>query len=369
MLLAGPHAQAEQIVIHSKSLSADRRIEVQLPTDYRAGEQYPVLYVLDGESLFAPAAALARWLEYVTRTPGLIVVGIPNTQRTRDFTTKWTGPGDAPDSLRWMVPASGGADAFRGFVTKELVPEIEKRYAAAPFRILAGHSLGGLFVLDTIEKEPSSFAGVIAISPPAAWNGDEVIRGLRSDAFAASPARIFLAAAGNDPADTLPAFHRLVDTLNAVIPVGRWRNQILPDEDHGTVAIPALQAGLQFSFPSWRVPGYVSEAGLQAIREHYAKLSRMYGYRVRIQERELSRLAWQWLRAKRVEEAVALFAAISDDHPTSANAHDDFGGALVQAGRASDGRREFEKAVELGEKTGDANIEIYRRHLAAAAAH
>ncbi|MDQ6893797.1 MAG: alpha/beta hydrolase-fold protein [Acidobacteriota bacterium] len=365
-LVAGK-AEAEPLVIHSKSLGADRKVEVQVPTDYRAGEQYPVLYVLDGESLFAPAAALARWLEYVTRTPGLIVVGIPNTQRTRDFTTRWTAPGDAPDSLRWMIPAAGGADAFRGFLTKELIPEIDRRYLTAPFRILAGHSLGGLFALDTIAKEPSSFASVIAISPPAAWNNDEVIRGLRSETFAGSAARLFLAAAGNDPADTLPAFHRLVETLNGVVPAARWRNQILPDEDHGTVAIPALQAGLQFSFPSWRVPGYLSEGGLVGIREHYSRISRLYGYRVRVQERELSRLAYQWLRAKRVDEAVGLFGAISEDHPSSANAHDDLGAALAQAGRPSDARREIEKAVEIAQKAGDANAEVYRKHLAAIA--
>ncbi len=331
-------SSAERIVI------ASRDIDVQLPQPYRTGAKYPVLYVLDGETLFAPASSMTAWLQYVTRVPGMIVVAIRNKQRTADMTT--------------------GAAAFRAFLKNEVEPEIEKRYATATYRILFGHSLAAMFALDTVTKDPAQFQIVIAISSP---NSDDVVKALRSPAFVNSTVRVFAGAAGNDPSDTLPMFHRVVEALTNTIPATRWRSQMFPDEDHGTVAIPAMYAGLQFAFPQWHVPGYASDAGVAGIKEFYRSLSKLYGYDVPLQERELARLAYQWLRANRNDDAIELFAAIAHDHPSSANAHDDLGNGLSQGGRRDEARAEYAKAVELAQQSNDPMLETYRAHLASVA--
>ena len=69
--------------------------------------------------------------------PALIVVGIGNTDRTRDLT-----PSRAKVE---SYPTSGGGDKFLEFIQSELIPEIEKRYRTAPYRIFAGHSFGVLW--------------------------------------------------------------------------------------------------------------------------------------------------------------------------------------------------------------------------------
>ena len=41
-------------------------------------------------------------------------------------------------------PTAGGADEFLRFLSDELIPWVEGQYRTASFRVLVGHSLGGL---------------------------------------------------------------------------------------------------------------------------------------------------------------------------------------------------------------------------------
>lgn len=78
----------------------------------------------------------------------------------------------------------------------------------------------------------------------------------------------------------------------------------------------------------------MSDQGLKAISDYYATLTSEYGYAIRFQEPEMARLAYQWLRAKRFDDAVALFTAIVRDHPDSTNAQDDLRIAREQSAAA-----------------------------------
>jgi predicted alpha/beta superfamily hydrolase len=49
---------------------------------------------------------------------------------------------------------AGGADSFLRFIREELLPEVDRKYRTAPFRILMGHSLGGLFALHAFSRSP-----------------------------------------------------------------------------------------------------------------------------------------------------------------------------------------------------------------------
>jgi enterochelin esterase-like enzyme len=88
---------AERITLHSTVLGEERKVVVRLPEGYDTSEtRYPVLYLLDGEFFFQQAAAAVQFLSenaYVHYAainqpiPKLIVVGIVNVDRNRDFTT------------------------------------------------------------------------------------------------------------------------------------------------------------------------------------------------------------------------------------------------------------------------------------------
>ncbi len=140
-------------------------IYVRHPEGYdpAAATRYPVVYVLDGDSLFPLLASTHLFLHYDEKLPEAIVVGIAYggfdpaiNKRNTDF----TAPG--PDA----TPEQGGAPGFLAFMRNQLLPEVERRHAADPARrILLGQSRAGYFVLWSAREDPDLFWGRIASNP------------------------------------------------------------------------------------------------------------------------------------------------------------------------------------------------------------
>src|SRR5205814_2461585 len=137
--LAAERLKPIELKIDSKVLREERRVLVSLPSSYKNDDQrYPVLYLPDAETHLEHTIASADALAAVFRMPELIIVGILLSDRRKDLTPTVTR--DAPT-------ITGGADRFGEFIATELIPEFERRYQTQPYRLIAGHSLGGLFVL------------------------------------------------------------------------------------------------------------------------------------------------------------------------------------------------------------------------------
>jgi uncharacterized protein len=148
----------------SESVGRSFHIYVRLPLSYGEGEgPYPVVYLLDGDSLFPILAANQLFLEYDDGLPEMIVVGIaygsfdsPVNRRGYDFSAP---AADADED-------QGGAPAFHAFLKDELIPAVQARYDADPDRtILFGQSRGGYMVLYSAFTEPDLFWGRIASNP------------------------------------------------------------------------------------------------------------------------------------------------------------------------------------------------------------
>lgn len=140
-------------------------VHVRLPDGYNpdAPVRHPVVYLLDGDSLFPILAANHLFLTYDDALPEAIIVGIayggfdPSVnRRSYDFSAP---AADARDG-------EGGADRFLAFLRDELLPEVERRYGADPARrVLFGQSRGGYFVLYSAFVAPDLFWGRIASNP------------------------------------------------------------------------------------------------------------------------------------------------------------------------------------------------------------
>jgi hypothetical protein len=162
------------IPVHSQSTGREHELVVVLPSSYAAHpeKRYPVLYYLDAYWDTPLLTATYGNLIYDNQVPEFIMVGLsyPSTAnydvlRRRDYTITAT---DAD---------SGKADAFLGFITKEVAPLIESRFRAEKTnRVISGSSLGGLFAIAAAYKAPGFFAGHIAISPAAGWDHGALAR-------------------------------------------------------------------------------------------------------------------------------------------------------------------------------------------------
>lgn len=157
------------------------RIYVSRPAGEAPEGGYPVLFVLDGNAMFAGFAE-ARRIQgvYDDGLEDMIVVGIgyPNQElydgrRLGDFT-----PPLENEALkeRFRDYASGKRDQFKAFLLSELRPEISKRFPVNDDRVsLYGHSLGGLFGLHMMYSEPGAFSMIIAASPTVWWDGQAIL--------------------------------------------------------------------------------------------------------------------------------------------------------------------------------------------------
>jgi len=157
------------------------RIFVSRPAGPAPEGGYPVLYVLDGNAMFAGFAEARRLQSFGgAGLDKMIVVGVghPGDQiydprRMADFTAPIETP--ALKQLYAKYP-SGGRDRFRAFLLGELKPAIGKRYSVDPLRqALYGHSLGGLFALHLFYSHPGAFRTVIAASPSIWWDNQAIL--------------------------------------------------------------------------------------------------------------------------------------------------------------------------------------------------
>jgi hypothetical protein len=109
--------------IYSPTLKETRKIWVYVPDRNGSGanaeHRFPVVYLLDGDAHFYSVAAMIQQLSEVnnnTICPDMVVVGILNTDRTRDMT-----PTHGKASYYFNaegVKTSGGAENFTAFIQK-----------------------------------------------------------------------------------------------------------------------------------------------------------------------------------------------------------------------------------------------------------
>lgn len=171
-----PFVIAEAATIHSKILGEDRTIFIYNPDKNGVNllPSYPVLYMLDENDMTLVTGLVKYLSSYTPNMSPMLVVGIEGAAtRIRDLTPTHSlidnlGHLDSsPDS--WLKN-SGGGERFTQFIRDEVMPYVEQHYKAGPFKILAGHSVGGLAAIDCMLLHPEMFDAYIAISPSLWWD-------------------------------------------------------------------------------------------------------------------------------------------------------------------------------------------------------
>lgn len=238
------------------------RIFVSYPEGEAPKDGYPVLYVLDGNAMFAGFAETRRIQEWRDSGKAIVVgVGYPtdkayDERRLYDLTA---GPTQAAAYTHLAKLRTGGWDRFLDFLTGTLRTEIGKRYKIDLRRqSLFGHSLGGNFALHTLHTRPDAFHAIVAASPTIYWHEQQTRR--EEQAFAAKLkagkvpklARL-LVVAGEREEDVLERWdpEAYVERMKPLSAYGlRVRSEIYKDEGHMTVPSRAATDTLRFMM-SW----------------------------------------------------------------------------------------------------------------------
>jgi predicted alpha/beta superfamily hydrolase len=236
---AGPLVIGETFTLDSRSVGETRRINVYLPPGYAgAGDaRFPVLYMPDGgiaEDFLHVAGLVQVSVGNGTMRP-FILVGIENTERRRDM----TGP-TRNEQDKKIAPRVGGSAAFRAFIRRELMPRVKARYRTTDETAVVGESLAGLFVVETLLKEPDLFDTYIAFDPSLHWNDQGFVDGAAEDLRRRPELRKTLYLASSSEEMTPGTMQRFADVLARNAPPGlRWQYEKMPEELHSTIYHPA----------------------------------------------------------------------------------------------------------------------------------
>jgi predicted alpha/beta superfamily hydrolase len=262
--------------IKSKILNTNRKVWIYLPSSARKKpykkQHYPILYLLDAESHFSSVTGMIQQLSEVNGNkliPEMIVVGIPNTNRSLDLTP--TNALTGPDGKTYpSFENSGGGDKFAAFIEKELIPYIDSVYAPSAQRTIIGHSFGGLTVMNILVHHPDLFNDYVAIDPSMWWDSrrllNETKTALRDRRFEGK--KLFVGVANTMPpgmdirnavSDTsgMTGHIRAILALNEAINKSpsnglQYDYKYYKNDDHGSVPLIAEYDALHFLYRGYK---------------------------------------------------------------------------------------------------------------------
>lgn len=183
----------EVLTLDSKVLGENRTINIYQSPDALEGEEYQVIYLLDGAENedFIHVVGLVQFgtFPWVGLLPPTIVVGIANTDRRGQMTfpTKH-------EKYKADFPTAGNSAKFIQFIESELQPYIESNYTTSQDKIIIGQSLAGLFATEILYKHPELFTHYIIVSPSLWWDEQSLLATKPSfAAIANDPPKVFVA--------------------------------------------------------------------------------------------------------------------------------------------------------------------------------
>jgi predicted alpha/beta superfamily hydrolase len=235
----------DKIYFESKILNEKEIIVVIPPYNYkkdRPDEKFPVVYVLDpGNNLFATLGIVNFYSNVSTIMPRMIVVGIVDKDRERDFL-----PTKTQD-----YPTGGGADKFLDFLDSELTHYIDSIYPTTSYRCIIGHSAGGLFAIYALENKPELFNSFIVIDP-SLWYDDQSCVKKIPDFFKKNGGikkSLFLSFSNEKDMGVFPFIDKLVKNA----PEGfDWDYIHYKNETHMSLGFKSICAGFEMIFKNWK---------------------------------------------------------------------------------------------------------------------
>lgn len=362
--------------LFSDVLNESREFWVRLPENYSPNnnEKYPVVYLLDGFSLKNNLETVYSnyWGHYL---PHMILVGISNrTNRTRDLTISKIEErrGSA------MNVDTGGADNFRQFIEKELIPYIDKTFPTTSYRTLIGHSYGGLFTLDVLINNNHLFKNYIAIDPSIEWDNQKILiqakEKLKTESYKGKSLFVSLAAEqlhmqneavtmDNIMEDTseFTLFARsIVDFSNFASSQKQnglnfsWK--VYPEDLHGTVPLPSIRDGLVFLFKwyQFKSPQKYNnpETSVEELREMLKNQESVYSNNFGTPtppmiEELLNGYGYMNLQMGQPEKALLFFNLAVEYYPNSANGYDGLIDYYLEKNDKMNALKNANKAFEL----------------------
>lgn len=275
-------AETQKYSITSEVYEDKRSFYVKLPRTYSADAEnkYPVIYLLDDKRYMQHYFTISDLLSEGGMTPEFILIGIEHDNRLLDLT---------PTVIQGRE-GTGGANSLLQHIELELIPDIDKRFKTNGFKILAGHSLGGLFTLHAMQAKPDLFDAHFAFSPSLYWDEQTTVNSVKTFLESKHVHHNFLYMnMGNegldDPYDNSIAmrdgYMELVRYIENNAPNKfRFFSHHLEQESHMSTAVIGPFYALRSLYRKFPLPTAKIKQGLDSILKHYEELSAEVGVEI-----------------------------------------------------------------------------------------
>ena len=362
--------------IQSKILGEQRKIWVHVPDG--TNQKYPVVYLLDGDGHFSSVVGMMQQLSSIngnTMCPKMIVVGITNTDRTRDLTPSHIDA-DSPFMDSASAKTSGGGENFIAFMEKELMPYIEAKYPAAPYKILIGHSFGGLAVMQTFTHHTDLFNSYICIDPSMWWDKEKLLKQtqqlLTEKKFDGKSLYLGIANTMEEGMnikkvvnDTAAVTQHIRSNLKLQAAFEKnkqnglkYSGKYYPDDTHGSAPLITEYDALRFFFDffplKFGMKDFMDSTGTLATKyqNHFANLSKKMGYLIKPDEMDIYYIGYDFLGRKLYKTAESLFKLNVQNYPESFNVYDAYSDYFIAIGDKENAIIQLKKALAIKENEG-----------------
>ena len=220
-------AQENVIILDKKfeilGLNRTRQIRIYLPTNYNeSNQEYPVLYMHDGQDLFDDATAHSgEWGVdevlnelSISSNLNLIVVGIDNSDNRMNEYSPWEN--------KKYGKAEG--DLYMKFIVHQIKPFIDSTYRTLTDRkntAIMGSSMGGLISHYAVFKYPEIFGKAILFSP-SYWYSKELFDFTKKNPVP-EDTRLYLLAGEKEPPNAVPNCKKI---FNLILKSGHPKDSI-----------------------------------------------------------------------------------------------------------------------------------------------
>jgi predicted alpha/beta superfamily hydrolase len=259
----------ERLVFDSKILDQNRELLIYTPPSYQfnVNEKFPVLYMVDADYNFHYVTGLIELLSSVSANiPEMIVVGVSG-KGTQTYRKQSKPP--------FRVKDKGTADKTMMFIEQEVIPLISEKYKTNDYRILAGHSIGGLFTTYAMLHHNQMFNAFISISPSLWWEDEKVKKHTLKHLSKNKPEieKNYYISLGDEKGMGVLGFVEMMQ-YNAPKSL-QFKFMHFPEESHGSVGLPTYRWALQDLFADYK-PKEVFFTDAKAVKQYYQLVNEIY---------------------------------------------------------------------------------------------
>ncbi|WP_422857962.1 alpha/beta hydrolase-fold protein [Flagellimonas sp. S174] len=265
--------------ITSSILNQDRTIQIYTPDSYsNTTEEYPVLFILDGQRYFLSGVAVQKAIKNPRAIPEMIVVGITTTNPLRR-----TLFGDE-------------SEKFTDFLIKEVVHYVDSNYRTSEKRVIFGWEDAAYYISELILQN-EVFDG--AIISDGGYASENLVKGFTSK----KEVYLFMANSRKDIYNIsyTDAFQEVLKNHAPKSLI--WKYRLFNEEIHESLPHLALYKGLKHYYHNYNslvfesIQEYIDLGGMDYLTSYFEKRAKRFGFDKQIDNSTKNALIWlAWKR-------------------------------------------------------------------------